>query len=166
MVRVYGRKTGDLDQEGLEKLEQELEELKSVKRKEIAEKIKVALSFGDLSENSEYDEAKNEQAIMDARIADIEVTLKNVKVIDESELSNENIHIGSKVEVRVNNPRTGKTDVYNYKIVGSNEADPLSGNISDESAVGKALLGHGIGDKIEVEVPAGMMEYEVLAISK
>lgn len=155
-----------LTQEGLEKLEQELEELKSVKRKEIAEKIKVALSFGDLSENSEYDEAKNEQAIMEARSADIEVTLKNVKVIDESELSNENIHIGSKVEVRVNNPRTGKTDVYNYKIVGSNEADPLSGNISDESAVGKALLGHGIGDKIEVEVPAGMMEYEVLAISK
>ena len=155
-----------LTQEGLEKLEQELEELKSVKRKEIAEKIKVALSFGDLSENSEYDEAKNEQAIMEARIADIEVTLKNVKVIDESELSNENIHIGSKVEVRVNNPRTGKTDVYNYKIVGSNEADPLSGNISDESAVGKALLGHGIGDKIEVEGPAGMMEYEVLAISK
>ena len=155
-----------LTQEGLEKLEQELEELKSVKRKEIAEKIKVALSFGDLSENSEYDEAKNEQAIMEARIADIEVTLKNVKVIDESELSNENIHIGSKVEVRVNNPRTGKTDVYNYKIVGSNEADPLSGNISDESDVGKALLGHGIGDKIEVEVPAGMMEYEVLAISK
>lgn len=155
-----------LTQEGLEKLEQELEELKSVKRKEIAEIIKVALSFGDLSENSEYDEAKNEQAIMEARIADIEVTLKNVKVIDESELSNENIHIGSKVEVRVNNPRTGKTDVYNYKIVGSNEADPLSGNISDESAVGKALLGHGIGDKIEVEVPAGMMEYEVLAISK
>ena len=155
-----------LTQEGLEKLEQELEELKSVKRKEIAEKIKVALSFGDLSENSEYDEAKNEQAIMEARIADIEVTLKNVKVIDESELSNENIHVGSKVEVRVNNPRTGKTDVYNYKIVGSNEADPLSGNISDESAVGKALLGHGIGDKIEVEVPAGTMEYEVLAISK
>ena len=155
-----------LTQEGLEKLEQELEELKSVKRKEIAEKIKVALSFGDLSENSEYDEAKNEQAIMEARIAYIEVTLKNVKVIDESELSNENIHIGSKVEVRVNNPRTGKTDIYNYKIVGSNEADPLSGNISDESAVGKALLGHSIGDIIEVEVPAGVMEYEVLAISK
>ena len=155
-----------LTQEGLEKLEQELEELKSVKRKEIAEKIKVALSFGDLSENSEYDEAKNEQAIMEARIADIEVTLKNVKVIDESELSNENIHIGSKVEVRVNNPRTGKTDIYNYKIVGSNEADPLSGNISDDSAVGKALLGHSIGAIIEVEVPAGVMEYEVLAISK
>ena len=151
---------------GYAAVETELEELKTVKRKEVAEKIKVARGYGDLSENSEYDEAKNEQAIMEARIADIEVTLKNVKVIDESELSNENIHVGSKVEVRVNNPRTGKTDVYNYKIVGSNEADPLSGNISDESAVGKALLGHGIGDKIEVEVPAGMMEYEVLAISK
>lgn len=155
-----------LTKEGLEKLQNELDELKGVKRKEIAEKIKVALSFGDLSENSEYDEAKNEQAIMEARIADIEVMLKNVKVIDEDELSNENIHIGSKVEVRVTNPTTGKSNVANYKIVGSNEADPLNGNISDESLVGKTLLGHSIGDKIEIEVPAGVMEYEVLTISK
>lgn len=155
-----------LTQQGLEKLEKELEELKSVKRKEIAEKIKVALSFGDLSENSEYDEAKNEQAIMEARIADIEVTLKNVRLIDESELSNEKIHIGSKVEVRVTNPRTGKSDVMNFKIVGSNEADPLEGMISDESAVGIALLNRRIGEKFEVEVPAGIMEYEVLTISK
>lgn len=155
-----------LTKEGLDKLENELEELKSVKRKEVAEKIKVALSFGDLSENSEYDEAKNEQAIVEARIADIEVMLKNVKVIDENELSSENIHIGSKVELRVTNPATGKNSVVNYKIVGSNEADPLLGNISDESAVGKALLDHGIGDKIKVEVLAGEMEYEVLAISK
>lgn len=155
-----------MSQARFNELQKELNYLKTTRSDEVAEQIKVARGFGDLSENSEYDEAKNEQAIMEARIADIEVTLKNVKVIDESELSNENIHVGSKVEVRVNNPRTGKTDVYNYKIVGSNEADPLSGNISDESAVGKALLGHGIGDKIEVEVPAGMMEYEVLAISK
>ena len=155
-----------LTKEGLQKLEDELTELRSVKRKEIAEKIKVALSFGDLSENSEYDEAKNEQAIIEARIADIEVMLKNVKVIDENELSNENIHIGSKVEVRVTNPTTGNNSVANYKIVGSNEADPLSGNISDESLVGKSLLGHSIGDKIEIEVPAGVMEYEVLTISK
>lgn len=155
-----------LTQQGLVKLEKELEELKSVKRKEIAEKIKVALSFGDLSENSEYDEAKNEQAIMEARIADIEVTLKNVRVIDESELSNEKIHIGSKVEVRVSDPRTGKSSVMNFKIVGSNEADPLEGLISDESAVGVALLERHIGDKFEVEVPAGTMEYEVLTISK
>ena len=140
--------------------------LKSVKRKEVAEKIKVALSFGDLSENSEYDEAKNEQAIVEARIADIEVMLKNVSVIDEDELNVENIHIGSKVEVRVLNTGTGKTTVMEYKIVGSNEADPLMGNISDESAVGRALLGKALGDKVEVEVPAGVMEYEVLRISK
>lgn len=155
-----------LTQEGLEKLEAELDELKGVKRKEVSEKIKVALSFGDLSENSEYDEAKNEQAIVEARIADIEAMLKLVKVIDESELSNENIHIGSKVELRVTNPGTGASQVMNYKIVGSNEADPLEGSISDESAVGKALLDHKTGDIVEVEVPAGTMKYEVLAISK
>ena len=155
-----------LTQAGLEKLENELAELKSVKRKEVAEKIKVALSFGDLSENSEYDEAKNEQAIVEARIADIEVMLKNVSVIDEDELNVENIHIGSKVEVRVLNTGTGKTTVMEYKIVGSNEADPLMGNISDESAVGRALLGKALGDKVEVEVPADVMEYEVLRISK
>ena len=155
-----------LTKEGLDKLVSELEELRSVKRKEVAEKIKVALSFGDLSENSEYDEAKNDQAIVEARIADIEVMLKNVKVIDEDELSNENIHIGSKVEVRVTNPATGNSNVINYKVVGSNEADPLTGNISDESLVGKAILNHRIGDKVIVEVPAGSMEYEVLAISK
>ena len=151
--------------EGLEALEKELEELKSVKRKEIAEKIKVALSFGDLSENSEYDEAKNEQAIMEARIADIEVMLKNVRVIDEDELNNENIHIGSKVSVKVTNA-SGRTTEREYKIVGSNEADPTQGKISDESAVGKALLGHVVGDRIEVEVPSGMMTYEVVDISK
>lgn len=147
-------------------MEAELDQLKSVKRKEVAEKIKVALSFGDLSENSEYDEAKNEQAIVEARIADIEVMLKSVRVIDESELSAENIQIGSKIELRVTNPKTGTSKVVNYKIVGSNEADPVHGCISDESAVGKALLEHSIGDKVTVEVPAGSVEYEVLTISK
>lgn len=155
-----------LTQAGLEKLENELEELKSVKRKEIAEKIKVALSFGDLSENSEYDEAKNEQAMMEARIAEIEATLKRVKVIDEDELGNEHIHIGSKVELRVTNKQNGSSSVILYQIVGSNEADPLEGLISDECAVGRALLGHSLGDRFDVEVPSGVMEYEVLAISK
>ncbi len=154
-----------LTQEGLDSLEQELEELKTVKRKEIAEKIKVALSFGDLSENSEYDEAKNDQAIMEARIADIEVMLKNVKLIDESELSTANIHIGSKIQVRVTAPN-GAVSEKDYKLVGSNEADPLLGRISDESVVGKALLGHTTGDTVEIEVPAGVMKYEVLSISK
>lgn len=151
---------------GLERLEAELEQLKSVKRKEVSEKIKVALSFGDLSENSEYDEAKNDQAIVEARIADIEVMLKNVKVIDEDELSNEDIHIGSKVEVRVTNSSTGKSSVVNYQIVGSNEVDPFNGSISDESLVGRSLLNLKIGNKVAIEVPAGTMEYEVLAISK
>ncbi|HEX3037367.1 MAG TPA: transcription elongation factor GreA [Oscillospiraceae bacterium] len=154
-----------LTQEGLENLEQELEELKTVKRKEIAEKIKVALSFGDLSENSEYDEAKNDQAIMEARIADIEVMLKNVQIIDEDELSTESIHIGSKIQVKVIAP-SGASSVKDYKIVGSNEADPLQGRISDESVVGKALLDHTSGDTVEIEVPAGVMKYEVLTISK
>lgn len=155
-----------LTQEGLDKLEKELEELKGVKRKEVAEKIKVALSFGDLSENSEYDEAKNEQAIMEARIADLEVTLKNVKVIDESELSNGLIHVGSKVQVSVKDEKTQKVREMNLKIVGSNETDPVQGFISDESAVGKALLGHAVNDVVEIEVPAGMKEYTILSISK
>ena len=155
-----------LTQEGLDKLEKELEELKGVKRKEVAEKIKVALSFGDLSENSEYDEAKNEQAIMEARIADLEVTLKNAKVIDESELSNGMIHVGSKVQVSVKDEKTQKVREMNLKIVGSNETDPVQGFISDESAVGKALLGHAVNDVVEIEVPAGMKEYTILSISK
>ncbi len=151
-----------LTDEGLKKLEAELDELKTVKRKEIAEKIKVALSFGDLSENSEYDEAKNEQAIVEARIASIENTLKNVKVINEDELSTEIIHVGSKVKVR----DAGFDDVCDYKIVGSSEADPVNGRISDESPVGKALVGHRVGDVVEVETPAGITSFEVLEISK
>ena len=148
--------------EGLKNLEAELEELKAVKRKEIAEKIKVALSFGDLSENSEYDEAKNEQAIVEARIASIENMLKNVKIINEDELSTEIIHVGSKVKVR----DIDFDDICEYKIVGSSEADPVNGRISDESPVGKGLIGHKVGEKVEIETPAGSMSYEVLEISK
>ena len=154
-----------LTQEGLEALEKELDYLKSVRRKEVAEKIKVALSFGDLSENGEYDEAKNEQAIMEARIADIEVMLKNVKLINEEDLNNENIHIGSRIELEITGP-DGNVRSKEYKIVGSNEANPREGRISDESAVGKALLGHQVGDTVDVEVPAGTMRYRVVGIAK
>lgn len=154
-----------LTQEGLEALEKELDYLKSVRRKEVAEKIKVALSFGDLSENSEYDEAKNEQAIMEARIADIEVMLKNVKLINEEDLNNENIHIGSRIELEITGP-DGNVRSKEYKIVGSNEANPREGRISDESAVGKALLGHQVGDTVDVEVPAGTMRYRIVGIAK
>ena len=151
-----------LTEEGLHNLEQELEELKTVKRKEIADKIKVALSFGDLSENSEYHEAKNDQAMIESRIATIEAMLKNVRIIDEDELSTEHIHVGSKIKVRDEE----FDEVCDYRIVGSNEADPLEGRISDESPVGKGLLGHEVGDRVEIETPAGIVVYEVLEISK
>ncbi len=148
--------------EGLRRLEEELEELKTVKRKDIAEKIKVALSFGDLSENSEYDEAKNEQAIIEGRIAEIENQLKNVQVLDESELTNETVRIGSKILIREQDSGEEET----YKIVGSTEADPMQGRISDESPVGKAMLGHMAGDVVEVEIPSGAVKYVLVEISK
>ena len=116
-----------LTDEGLKNYEQELEYLKTVKRKEVAEKIKVALSFGDLSENSEYDEAKNDQAMLEARISQVEAILKNAKIIDESELSNEHVHVGSKVKVH---DFDFEEDVV-YQIVGSNEADPFNGRIGE-----------------------------------
>lgn len=152
-----------LTKEGLLALEAELDELKSTKRKEIAEKIKVALSFGDLSENSEYDEAKNEQAIMEARIADIEAMLKNAEIIDESAIDTERVSIGARVLVKIRKP-SGEEMEREYRIVGSNEANPREGRISDESAIGKALIGNRIGAEVDVEVPAGVMHYEILAI--
>lgn len=148
--------------EGLKKLEAELEELKTVKRKEVAEKIKVALGYGDLSENSEYDEAKNEQAIIEGRIAEIENQLKNVRVLDETEIGTEKVHIGSTVTVH----EKGKKAKETYRIVGSTEADPLGGRISDESPIGKALLEHRIGDEVEVETPGGVLFLIVDEISK
>ena len=148
--------------EGLRKLESELEELKTVKRKEIAEKIKVALSFGDLSENSEYDEAKNDQAIIEGRIAEIENQLKNVRVLDENELTTETVHIGSRVRAK-EEPKGAEVE---YRIVGSTEADPMAGRISDESPVGKAFLGSRVGDKVEVVVPNGVRYYTILEILK
>ncbi|BCI61565.1 transcription elongation factor GreA [Solibaculum mannosilyticum] len=151
-----------LTDEGLRKLEAELEELKTVKRKEIADKIEVARSFGDLSENSEYDEAKNDQAIVEARIAELEAMLRNVKVLDEDELSTEMIHVGSKVKLY---DREFEEEV-EYQIVGSTEADPSKGRISDECPVGKGLLGHRVGESVEIEVPDGVVTFDVLEISK
>ena len=148
--------------EGLKALEEELDYLKGEKRKEIAEKIKVARSYGDLSENSEYDDAKNEQAMLEARIVTIEATLKNAVIIDEDAITNEHIHIGSKV--RMENISMGRE--VEYKIVGSNESDPSQGKISDESPVGMALLGHAVGDVVEVETPSGSIGFKVLEISR
>ena len=151
-----------LTQEGLDNLKAELENLKTVRRKEVAEKIKVALSFGDLSENSEYDEAKNEQAIMESRILEIEAMLKNVKVIDEDELGTDRIHVGSKIKVH----DVSFDETLDYRIVGSSEADPREGRISDESPVGAALLGHKKGQTVTVKTPGGNVKYKILEIYK
>lgn len=151
-----------LTTEGHQKLEQELEQLKTVRRKEVSEKIKVALSFGDLSENSEYDEAKNEQAMVEARIAEVEQMLKNASVLDEAGITTDTIGVGSVIKIR--HMKLGREDT--YKIVGSTEASPLQKKISDESPVGKAMLGHHVGDVVEVETPSGIIKYEVLEIGK
>lgn len=149
-----------LTDEGLKKLQDELEHLKTVRRKEVADKIKVALSFGDLSENSEYDEAKNEQAIVESRIAELQVLLKNATVVDASELTGDQIIIGSRVRVR----DVKKRKEFSYQLVGSTEADPKQGKISDESPIGKALIGHKAGDRVTIEAPAGLRTFEILEI--
>ena len=131
-------------------------------RRDAVEKIKEARSFGDLSENSEYDEAKNEQAIIEGRIAEIESQLKNVRVLDENELTNETVHIGSTVRMK----DTGTGEELTYRIVGSTESDPLEGKISDESPVGKAVSGHHVGEVVEVETPGGVMNLEIVEISR
>ncbi|MBQ7385526.1 MAG: transcription elongation factor GreA [Ruminococcus sp.] len=152
-----------LTAEGLKQLEEELDLLKGEKRKEIAEKIKVARSYGDLSENSEYDDAKNEQAILEARIATIEATLKVAVVIDENELgADQSVHVGSLVKVE--NISMGREQ--EFRIIGSNESNPKENKISDESPVGKALLGKKVGDMVEVEVPAGLITFKVLSVSR
>ena len=147
--------------EGLEKIENEIEYLKTVRRKEVSERIKVALGYGDLSENSEYDEAKNEQAQVEERIAKLEMMVRNAKIIDEKDLNTDVVNIGSSVKVR----ELDTMEEEEYTIVGSAEADPLEGKISNESPVGSKLLGNRIGDVVEVEVPDGIIKYEICGIT-
>lgn len=151
-----------LTAEGLKQREEELEYLKSVKRKDIADKIKVALSFGDLSENSEYDEAKNEQAQVESRILELETMLKNAIIIDESELSTDVVKIG--VTIKLLDMDLNEEE--EYRIVGSTEADPLSGSISDECPVGAAVMGKQVGDVIAIEAPGGVINYKIVEISR
>ncbi|CAG7588530.1 transcription elongation factor GreA [Peptoniphilus senegalensis] len=147
--------------EGLEKIENEIEYLKTVRRKEVSERIKVALGYGDLSENSEYDEAKNEQAQVEERIAKLEIMVRNARIIDEKDLNTDVVNIGSSVKVR----ELDTMEEDEYTIVGSAEADPLEGKISNESPVGSKLLGNRVGDVIEVEVPDGIIKYEICGIT-
>ncbi len=148
--------------EGLQKLQEELEYLKNVKRKEVVEAIRVALSFGDLSENSEYDEAKNEQAKVEGRIVELEEMLKNVTVIDDSKVTTDEVNVGARVKVFC---ETWGEEL-EYSLVGSTEADPIANKISDQSPIGTALLGTKVGDVVEAETPGGAVKLKVLSIEK
>lgn len=150
-----------LTEDGLKQLEEELEYLKTKKRKEVSEKIKVALGFGDLSENSEYDEAKNEQAQVEARIVSVENMLKNAIVIGESERDTSKVELGATVTIH----DIEFDEDITYKIVGSTEADPDEGRLSDESPLGKSLMGKAEGEMIDVDAPAGVIQYKILKIS-
>ena len=148
--------------DGVKKLEDELEYLRTVKRREITEKIKSALSFGDLSENSEYDDAKNDQAFIEGRIVQLENMLKNVSIVDESEIQSDIVSVGSIVKVRYYD----FDEEVEYTIVGSLEADPVNNRISSESPVGKSFLGKKTGDIVEVQIPDGLSKYEILSIRR
>ena len=151
--------------EGYAKLEQDLDNLRTVKRKEVADKIKVARGYGDLSENAEYDAAKEEQAIVEARIADLEATLKVARIIDDNELSHDTVSIGMKVKILADGD--DEEDAEEYDITGSTEADMDLNRISDESPVGAALIGHKAGDEVDVTLPNGnIIVYKVLAVSR
>ena len=150
-----------LTKEGLEKLQQDLENMKTVRRKEVAERLKQAIGFGDLSENSEYDDAKNEQAFIEGEIQRMEEMLINVVVIEDgAKVDDGTITIGSKVVIRF----VGDDEEEEYKIVGTVEADPMNNRISNESPVGKAIIGHKAGDIVDIEVPTGIVQYEIVKV--
>lgn len=161
MINMAEQKEIILTAEGLANLEAELEHLKTVTRKEVTEKIKQALSFGDLSENSEYDEARNEQAEVESRINQIEHTLKYVRVIDESEIQEDVVSLGSKVKIL----DIEFDEELEYLIVGPTEVDP-NHKLSYESPVGAALMHHVVGDIVEASTPGGVVQFKILDISR
>ena len=146
---------------GLEKLENELNQLRTVKRKEIAARIKEAISFGDITDNSEYEDAKNEQAFVEGRIITLEKMLRRARILEKDENNDQNVALGSTVKLR----ETNSNREYEYTIVSTAEANPSEMKISNESPVGKAIFGLGVGDKVEVKVPAGVFNYEIEAIN-
>ena len=148
--------------DGLKKLESELEQLKTVKRREVAERIKQAIEFGDISENSEYEDAKNEQAFIEGRILTVEKTLRRARVIDDAEIATDVVSVGSKVLLK---DLTYGEEIA-FTIVGSAEADPRAQKISTESPVGPAILGQSIGHVAEVKVPAGRLQYQIMDICR
>lgn len=151
-----------LTPEGLKELEKELEILKTVKRRQVSQRIKEALDFGDISENSEYDDAKNEQAFIEGRIIKLEKTLRNAKVIDDDDREDDEVVIGRRVTLK----DLETNEVFEYQLVGSAEANPAAAKISNESPVGQAILGKKSGVIVEVEVADGVLEYEVLKVTR
>jgi transcription elongation factor GreA len=148
--------------EGLKRIEQELERLRTIDRKEVAERIRESKDFGELSENSEYEDAKNQQAFVEGRILELKRVLHNALVIEENEVRTDSVGIGSKVKVRDMDTK----DEWVYTIVGSIEADPAEDKISNESPVGEALIDKKVGDKLSVETPAGEMHLKIVKITK
>lgn len=151
-----------MSREGFTRLQEELENLVTIRRKEVAEKLKEARSYGDLSENAEYDEAKNEQGMLEAQIADLEMIIANAIIVDDDSLSLDEVGIGSLVKLK----DFDMDEIIEYQIVGSTESDPENGKISDESPIGKACLKKRVGDVFEVDVPIGTLKFEVLDISR
>lgn len=151
-----------LTPDGLKKLENELEVLKSVKRREISERIKVAIGYGDISENSEYEDAKNEQAFIEGRVITLEKMLRNARIINNDEVDTTIVSIGAKVTLK----DLEFDEIVEYAIVGSAESNPTKNRISNESPVGKAILEKKIGDVVEVQVPIGIIKYEIMDIQK
>jgi transcription elongation factor GreA len=149
-----------LTAEGYKKLQQEIEYLRNEKRREVAERIRVAREFGDIAENAEYDDAKNEQAMLEHKIAQLEERLLSARVITKKEISKDTVSVGSKVRLR--DMAANKT--FEYHIVGSAEANPAENKLSNESPVGKAIIGHKKGDVVEVSAPRGALKFKILEI--
>jgi len=149
-----------LTAEGYEKLKQEIELLQTEKRREVAERIRVAREFGDIAENAEYDDAKNEQAMLEHKIAQLEERLLSARVITKKEISKDTVSVGSKVRIR----DVAARQTFEYHIVGSAEANPAENKLSNESPVGKAIMGHKKGDVVEVAAPKGSMKFKILEI--
>ena len=151
-----------LTKEGLTKLEAELEHLKSIKRQEVAERIKQAIAFGDISENSEYEDAKNEQAFIEGRISSLEKTLKNARLMEDHDIRTDEVSLGSKVTLK----ELGSGREVTVTIVASVESKLRDGKISDESPVGKAIMGKKVKDEVEVEAPAGLIKYKIMKVDR
>ncbi|HEX2098307.1 MAG TPA: transcription elongation factor GreA [Rubrobacteraceae bacterium] len=149
-----------LTQEGFEKLQQELKYLMEVRRKEVADRIRQAREFGDISENSEYDDAKNEQYLLERRISEVQRRLRNAKIVDPTGTETGSVNLGSRVTLRT----VGNEEERTFQIVGANESDPASGKLSHSSPIGRAVLKRRVGEKVTVVTPRGAAEYEIVHV--